>query len=249
MWFAGVHSNVGGGYMKHGMSLVALDWMMAEAERCGLRFIQADRDYVCTHQDVHDELYNARAGLGMYYRWEPRDIVKLCRDHHMTHPKIHVSVFERIANGTGCYAPINLPHQCEVVRTNDERSWPSDQTLWAIERQVPPVEGPTSGRVQNGSLLDEMGRDIISGKWSYRIFVMASLSTVAWWYGVPPYLHLVLGGMYACIGLSVWRWSKRVDDRMESAAQNHWQRRRGALRTIFTDGQIQREPEHANKVA
>ena len=81
VWFAGVHSNVGGGYVKHGMSLVALDWMMAEAEQCGLRFIQADREYVHTHQDVHDELYDARAGLGVYYRWEPRDLVKLCHAH------------------------------------------------------------------------------------------------------------------------------------------------------------------------
>ena len=54
VWFAGVHSNVGGGYVKHGMSLVALDWMMAEAERCGPRCIQADREYVHTNQDVHD---------------------------------------------------------------------------------------------------------------------------------------------------------------------------------------------------
>lgn len=30
VWFAGVHSNVGGGYPRQGMSLVALDWMMAE---------------------------------------------------------------------------------------------------------------------------------------------------------------------------------------------------------------------------
>ena len=28
VWFAGAHSNVGGGYPKQGMSLVALDWLM-----------------------------------------------------------------------------------------------------------------------------------------------------------------------------------------------------------------------------
>lgn len=46
VWFAGVHSNLDGGYVKHGMSLVALDWMMAEGERCGLRFIKGDREYL-----------------------------------------------------------------------------------------------------------------------------------------------------------------------------------------------------------
>ena len=37
VWFAGAHSNVGGGYPKQGMSLVALDWMLAEAEHAGAR--------------------------------------------------------------------------------------------------------------------------------------------------------------------------------------------------------------------
>ena len=33
VWFAGAHSNVGGGYPKQGMSLVALDWLLSQAER------------------------------------------------------------------------------------------------------------------------------------------------------------------------------------------------------------------------
>jgi len=33
VWFAGAHSNIGGGYPKQGMSLVALDWLLSEAER------------------------------------------------------------------------------------------------------------------------------------------------------------------------------------------------------------------------
>ena len=35
VWFAGAHSNVGGGYPKQGMSLVALEWMMRKAECTG----------------------------------------------------------------------------------------------------------------------------------------------------------------------------------------------------------------------
>ena len=262
VWFAGVHSNVGGGYVKHGMSLVALDWMMAEAERCGLRFIKADREYVHTHQDVHDELYDARAGLGVYYRWEPRDIVKLCRAHNITCPKIHISVFERIANGTGRYAPINLPHRYEVARTNDERSWPSDQTLWEIERQVSRVAYSADDLPQNESLLKDMTAIVRSGKMSYYTFVAASIPAVGWWYALPPfpqgaeaiahwcsYPNLVIGAIYACVGLLVWGWSKRVDGKMESAAQNHWQPRREALRTLLRDSPIQRGAEPAHKVA
>lgn len=258
VWFAGVHSNVGGGYVKHGMSLVALDWMMAEAERCGLRFIKADREYVHTHQDVHDELYDARGGLGVYYRWEPRNITKLCHDHHMGLPKIHVSLFERIANGTECYAPINLPLQCEVVCTHDEQSWPSDRTLWAIEREIARTQGTGREPASAGSLLEGMTGTIKSGKMSYYVFVAASIPAVGWWYALPPfpqtadsiaqwcpYPNFVIGGIYACLAGLIWWWSDRVDRRMDAVAQNHWQRHRAALRRIFTDARTRRELERA----
>ncbi len=255
VWFSGVHSNVGGGYVKHGMSLVALDWMMAEAERCGLRFIPTDRDYVRTHQDVHDELYDARAGLGAYYRWEPRDIARLCEQHSIDVPKIHVSAFERIANCTGGYAPINLPYQFQVVRTGHERGWPSGETLRGIEKQVVQLGEAGAGRSKDISLLESMNRTVNSGKWSYRVFATVSIYTFvaaliysAFGYGLPPfskmieviarwihYPKLVIGCMYVCLGWVVLRWSKGVDRRMESMAQNHWQRHRGVLRKIFMD--------------
>jgi uncharacterized protein (DUF2235 family) len=264
VWFAGVHSNVGGGYVKHGISLVALDWMMAEAEQSGLRFINADREYVHTHQDVHDELYDARAGLGVYYRWEPRNLVKLCHDHHMGLPKIHVSVFERIANGTECYAPVNLPHQFQVVGTGGERTWPLDETLRGIEKQVVQLDEAGAGQGTGGSLLAHMSRTVKSGKWSYRVFAAVSIYTVVAvlihlanvGYGLPPfpqmteaiaqwcpYPKLVIGGIYACLGWLVWRWSKRVDRRMESVARNHWQRHRKALRKLLSNDQTLQRAE------
>jgi hypothetical protein len=169
----------------------------------------------------------------------------------MPYPKIHVSVLERIANGTGCYAPINLPHQCEVVRTNDERSWPSDQTLWAIEQQMARTEQSGAGLTSNESLLESMVGTVRSGKMSYYTFVAASIPAVGWWYALPPFPqvadviaqwcsfpNLVIGGVYACVGWLVWQWSKRVDRRMESVAQNHWQRHREVLRKILADSQI-----------
>lgn len=67
VWFAGVHSNVGGGYPKQGMSLVALDWMLHKARAAGLRLIEDDRLHYCEHANVDDQLYNPRAGLGAMY--------------------------------------------------------------------------------------------------------------------------------------------------------------------------------------
>ena len=74
------------GYPKQGMSLVALDWMMAQAEAAGLNFIQSDRNSYRDHRDVHDKLYDSRAGLAVYYRWKPRDIEALCRSHNAAAP-------------------------------------------------------------------------------------------------------------------------------------------------------------------
>ena len=87
VWFAGSHSNVGGGYPKQGMSLVALNWMMQKAEAHGLHFIRIDREYVEKHEDVHDKLYDSRSGLASYYRYLPRDIGALCTEANIARRK------------------------------------------------------------------------------------------------------------------------------------------------------------------
>jgi uncharacterized protein (DUF2235 family) len=128
VWFAGAHSNVGGGYPKQGMSLVALDWLLSEAEkpldpdaadafaRRGLRIYPSERQSFREHASVDDKLYDPRSGAGMFYRWKIRDIAKLCAENQVV-PKVHVSVLERIAHGTDDYSPGNLPANARVVFT------------------------------------------------------------------------------------------------------------------------------------
>jgi hypothetical protein len=125
VWFAGVHSNVGGGYSKHGMSLVSLDWMMSKAEQAGLkfnaelRFIDHDRELYRHRRNVTDKLYDSRSGVGVYYRYKPRDIGgEFCQKYHIITPKIHNSVIERIKQRTEGYAPGNIPFDCEFVSTD-----------------------------------------------------------------------------------------------------------------------------------
>ena len=119
VWFSGVHSNVGGGYPKQGMSLVSLDWMMSQAEagNVGLQFNAADRAYVRDHANVNDKLYNSRAGYAVFYRYKPRDIAAFCSSAN-TAPKIHDSVFDRILRQTEGYAPGNLPTSMKMVATD-----------------------------------------------------------------------------------------------------------------------------------
>jgi hypothetical protein len=116
VWFAGAHSNVGGGYPKQGMSLVALDWMIRKAAESGLRVLCSDHTLYREHANVDDKLYNPRAGLGIFYRWKPRDVATMCKENNVP-PAIHLSVLERVAHGTEDYTPGNLASDATVVIT------------------------------------------------------------------------------------------------------------------------------------
>ncbi len=118
VWFAGVHSNVGGGYPRSGMSMVALDWMMTRAEHHGIRFSSPRvLDDAHAAANVHGRLYDSRSGAKIYYRYGPRDITELCKNVPAS-IKIHKSVIERVKRGTARYAPRSLPYDVEIVGTN-----------------------------------------------------------------------------------------------------------------------------------
>jgi uncharacterized protein (DUF2235 family) len=119
VWFAGVHSNVGGGYAKQGMSLVTLDWMMEHARAAGLRFSRIDAALYHERRNVHDWLYDSRGGLKFLYRYSPRDVRALSEKYGSAPPQVHVSVLDRIGLRTEGYAPGNVPGGSVVVGEND----------------------------------------------------------------------------------------------------------------------------------
>ena len=51
VWFAGVHSNIGGGYRDYGLSNIALDWLASRAARHGLEFSDAIAGIECGSAD------------------------------------------------------------------------------------------------------------------------------------------------------------------------------------------------------
>lgn len=180
VWFSGVHSNVGGGYPKQGMSLVTLDWMMHEAKAAGLRFVDEDLHFVQEHQDVHDKLYDSRSGIHVYYRWSPRDITQLCQEHMVPAPTFHISVFERIANGTNgkdgvdSYSPGNIPFNVQVDNTGSIGNWPTNPAAMAgIPTMMQNYNAPGSKE----SLLADMTTQVLLGKQSYYAFL--ALTAVA----------------------------------------------------------------------
>ena len=57
-WFAGVHSNVGGGYVDDGLANLSFQWMVDEAEACGLAI---DRKFTGHYWGfAQDRLYRSR---------------------------------------------------------------------------------------------------------------------------------------------------------------------------------------------
>ena len=121
VWFAGMHSNVGGGYPDDGLSYVSLDWMLDRAKKKGLLLEPKTREIQMLRANAVGMLYDSRKGLGGLYRYMPRDIAALCdtddRDRivKVARPKIHYSVIRRIKLGSDSYAPIGLPEHYAVA--------------------------------------------------------------------------------------------------------------------------------------
>jgi uncharacterized protein (DUF2235 family) len=130
IWFAGVHSNVGGGYPDDSLARIPLYWIMEEARACNLAFKRsplADPDAIVetrSAQDKDGRLYDSRSGLGIYYRFGPRRLYELCHQKFsrttgdevcVETPKIHESVLKRIGNHAHVYAPIGISAHYDVV--------------------------------------------------------------------------------------------------------------------------------------
>jgi uncharacterized protein (DUF2235 family) len=112
IWFAGVHANVGGGYPDDGMAYGALDWMMTEAQKQGLRYFDPERNQIAARVSPQGKHYDSRAGLAGYYRYGPRKVAELCADpeHDVKVPDVHVhaSALSRITARERNYSPVSL---------------------------------------------------------------------------------------------------------------------------------------------
>jgi uncharacterized protein (DUF2235 family) len=182
VWFAGVHSNVGGGYPKDQMALVALNWMMTKASQQGVFFIDAMWEGYRREADVHSRLYDSRAGLGAYYRYLPRDVKKICLEHGIAQAKIHVSVFDRIQRASDGYAPFNLPDDFVMEMADATKAAGFDASLfdsYTAERSLDPHRAQLLGKIW----------DLVWIKrWLYLLTLATtgSLLYVIYWLGSQP---------------------------------------------------------------
>jgi uncharacterized protein (DUF2235 family) len=174
VWFAGVHTNVGGGYPKQGMSLVTLDWMMQKAQQHGLRILPDDRNNYWEHGNVDDKLYDSRAGLGVFYRWKPRNMQRLCIDQKTAMPPVvHLSVLERIAHGTDGYAPGTLAPDASITFTP---SVDDNHNAALIVRAQAAKSALDAAFTRSGSDLQKVRGTVFIGRVAYYIYVLSCLA-------------------------------------------------------------------------
>jgi uncharacterized protein (DUF2235 family) len=176
VWFSGVHCNVGGGYPKQGMSLVTLDWMMQKASERNLRFLSQDRKGYSDHGSVDDKLYDSRAELGVFYRWKPRNMKKLCEEQKAgSQARVHLSVFERIAHGTDGYAPGTLAPDLQVVYTPTGN--PDEDK--AVEVRAEAINSALAKAFrERGADLKKVRGTLILGRFAYYLYVTSCLAVI-----------------------------------------------------------------------
>ena len=96
VWFAGVHSNIGGGYPDEGLSDTALEWMIEKAKGVGLSF---EENYIQAQikPNVKGEIYNSN---GLPFSLLGQFVRKISQKPR-TNESLHPSVLQRADAGIG----------------------------------------------------------------------------------------------------------------------------------------------------
>jgi len=121
-WFAGVHSDVGGGYEQATLSNVSLSWMVGKSRDLGLDF---SNEYLAYQGEMHaDDLhdsyswaYGAMEKLGV-----KQGIRRLQGD--LDNPPINISIHESVIqrmDQVESYQPVNYINSLPVSRTDERR--------------------------------------------------------------------------------------------------------------------------------
>lgn len=112
-WFAGVHSDVGGGYPDDAVAMDPLLWIMEAAEGEGLRFGAGTSESFAARRYPRAPIHDSRAGLAASYRYAPRP-KPAARANGRGAPVLHRSVLQKIMTATDGYAPLVLPERASV---------------------------------------------------------------------------------------------------------------------------------------
>jgi uncharacterized protein (DUF2235 family) len=190
VWFAGVHTNVGGGYPNDRLSYIPLMFMIDRIDRSrrndGLRLDLNKVDEYAALADLDGPQHDSRKGFGGYYRYLPRrlDLLSLLRlqpgeknkrfeegtNPDIPMPLIHETVLQRIEHGSQGYAPIILPHTYAVVL---RRSRQATEGQIRPQTQFTAIDHDAAGRA-------EKQKRLWNWVWLRRIVYFATVFVTGW---------------------------------------------------------------------
>jgi uncharacterized protein (DUF2235 family) len=118
VWFAGVHSDVGGGYPEHGASDIPLAWMASEVSP----YLDLDFDYLKMRRDISSKwalapLHESFTGFWSYLPGGQAARTPFSADQASSFEKVHASVAARSRAG-GLGADGN-PYGSKALRDGD----------------------------------------------------------------------------------------------------------------------------------
>lgn len=108
LWFPGVHSDVGGGYAQTGLSDGALQWMVDEAEQCGLAFRAGVKDQIVP--DPRGVVHDSLTGIFAVLKSAPRGVPSFAGADAAS--RFHASALRRHRDpplAQGDYWPTRVP--------------------------------------------------------------------------------------------------------------------------------------------
>ena len=121
-WFAGAHSDIGGGYAECGLSDIALQWMVGKAMALGLEFNQSYLDALCKPDFAMQPHNSYSFSYKILEKMGAGESVRRVYGDPADPPinvSIHDSVYQRLAAGQ--YKPLN-PDFPTADKAADRRS-------------------------------------------------------------------------------------------------------------------------------
>lgn len=112
VWFAGVHSDVGGGYPNDEVAYEPLLWIADEALRQGLELDTEVLDRYRRRLYPQALTHDSRGGLASAYRYAPRPIEG--GEAFGGVPVVHYSLRAKMLSSADGYAPVGLPGDFRV---------------------------------------------------------------------------------------------------------------------------------------
>lgn len=129
VWFAGMHTDVGGGYPRQQLSDIPLVWLTQMAVERGLHIYPDNR--VAIEEDPNGWMHDSRSGAKQFYRRRPRAWDRTRTDR----PVVHASVLARTRGITNVDEPA---YACWLnEHAPDVEPWiPFGEQRWVRRRAV-----------------------------------------------------------------------------------------------------------------